>query len=393
MKILFGKTIVFIFMLAAVCAGIFADVRDENVDMYLVLDKSLSMEEEIDNVKSYVIEDLVKNVLIAGDNFYVIAFYGKADRIEAKRIDPSDKAAVITRINAIQADGSWTDIGNALDELRSWIAEQPVSDSGNMKYLLLLTDGIQEAPPDSIYHVNDMSIESVNHEFLKNTREIRKKGWSIHVIGIGRESDAKEIAQSLSGSYETLDVQSKESVSSESEGAGSADSGQPGGTLLSSRQILATAGVTGQMQVSRIKARGGRVSLELESRNADYPMDINVSDIKFETADGEYSILENQVLFTLGPDERKVIEFEVGGGGLNPGTYSGTVSFVFDSQYSFFPAVFDTEIKINNFFENNLLWIILISLLFIGLVLFIIFTIRNSAAKKDRKSIKKVSLM
>ncbi len=390
MKITFIKTIVCIYLLAAVCAGVFADVRDENVDMYLVLDKSLSMVEEIDAVKNYVIDDLVENTLIEGDNFYVIAFYGKTERIEAEKIDTSNKASIISRINTIQADGSWTDIGNALDELRSWLAEQPVSDSGNMKYLLLLTDGIQEAPPGSIYHVNDMNIKSVNHEFLKNTREIKKKGWSIHVIGIGRDSDAREIAQALSGSYETMDL-----GTSASSGAGTAgsDSQAAPGTAVSGRQILATAGVTGAMSVTRIKTGGGTISLELESKNADYPMDINVSDIKFETEDGKYSLLEIQVLFTLGPDETKVVEFPVDKGDLNPGTYSGTVSFVFDSQYSFFPAVFDTEIKINSFFQNNLLWIILISLLFAGLVLFIILIIRNYAAKKNRGPGEKVSLL
>ena len=176
---------------------LFGDERTENIDVFVVLDKSLSMVEEIEAVKSYVNESIVREVLMPGDFLVLIAFYGQAERLIVQQMNnQADRAKFEKEVGAILANGRFTDIGNALDALRSAIDE--FRHEERRGYLLLITDGKQEAPPESRYYSEDGSF---NHAFLENTRTIQKEGWKIHILGIGTASAAKEIAEELSGTY------------------------------------------------------------------------------------------------------------------------------------------------------------------------------------------------
>ncbi len=64
--------------------------------------------------------------------------------------------------------------------------------------MLLITDGKQEAPPGTKYYSADGKF---NHELLKHTKTIQKKGWKIEVLGIGKLNKAADIAEKLSGTY------------------------------------------------------------------------------------------------------------------------------------------------------------------------------------------------
>ena len=60
-----------------VALGLPADDRIEPIDIIIALDKSLSMEEEIDAVVDYVNTRIVDDLLQNGDFFLVIGFYGE----------------------------------------------------------------------------------------------------------------------------------------------------------------------------------------------------------------------------------------------------------------------------------------------------------------------------
>ena len=133
-----------------ILAGTFvnADEREEPVDVIIALDKSLSMVEEIDAVKEYVRTTIIDQLLIPGDFLTVVAFYGKTQiPISAFLKTNKEKDNLSAAISRIEADGRFTDIGNALDVLASELEKQ--SDPDRKKYLLLITDGKQEAPPES----------------------------------------------------------------------------------------------------------------------------------------------------------------------------------------------------------------------------------------------------
>ena len=186
--------LVFFLILAS---PLLADTRTQNIDIMVALDKSLSMENKIGAVKSWVNSYLIDQIVIPGDFIDIVAFYGKAEVIVSQTIKTdADKAAVKKIISGIRGNGRFTDIGNALDVLKAQIATK--ENDGRDKYVLLLTDGIQEAPPTSKYYSPDGKF---NHEFLANTKTIQQKGWKVMILGIGTETAAKDLATALSSSY------------------------------------------------------------------------------------------------------------------------------------------------------------------------------------------------
>ncbi len=224
------------------------DERTENIDVFLVLDKSLSMVEEIGEVQKYVNDAIVNKLLIPGDYLLVINFYGEAlIHIDKTIRNDQDKAVLRGKIGEILADGRFTDIGNALDALKQAV---DTHDSGDRRrYLLLITDGIQEAPPESKYYSPDGSF---NHFFLENTKTIQKKGWKIHILGIGTSSAAREIARELSGEY--TQVTEEPSAEEIEQAAG---------------ELLGRIEVQGTPRISRIKKDGSFI-LTIPLKNEGY---------------------------------------------------------------------------------------------------------------------------
>lgn len=195
------------FLLSAVALLFFvfplaADKRTENIDIVLALDKSLSMADngKIDSVESYVKTWLLGDVVIPGDYLVVVAFYGKADVVVSQSVSgPDDVAKIKEIVSSIRANGHYTDIGNALDTVKDQMTL--LANDGRKKFVLLMTDGHQEAPPTSKYYSPDGTF---NHEFLSNTKTIQELGWKIEVLGIGTETQVKELAEELSGSYASV---------------------------------------------------------------------------------------------------------------------------------------------------------------------------------------------
>jgi hypothetical protein len=81
--------------------------------------------------------------------------------------------------------------------------------------VLLITDGIQEAPPTSKYYSKDGSF---NHEFLANTKTIQKKGWKIQLLGLGPGTAVLDLARALEAVFgELTDNVSAEEVARQTE--------------------------------------------------------------------------------------------------------------------------------------------------------------------------------
>ena len=166
---------------AILSAPVLADTRKDNIDVIIALDKSLSMEHKVVAVKEWVNSFIIDQLLISGDYLVVVAFYGKTDVTISQSVgDDAAKKSLKRKILQIRGNGRFTDIGNVLDVVKSQIATR--ENDGREKYVLLLTDGIQEAPPSSKYYSKDGKF---NHEFLANTKTIQQKGWKVMILGIG----------------------------------------------------------------------------------------------------------------------------------------------------------------------------------------------------------------
>ena len=97
--------------LLLVSISLFSDDRSEPIDIIIALDKSISMKEEIEEVKSYINEFIVEELLIIGDHLYLIVFYGDSDTIISLDITSEEVRKTVSKsIDNIAANGRYTDI-------------------------------------------------------------------------------------------------------------------------------------------------------------------------------------------------------------------------------------------------------------------------------------------
>jgi Mg-chelatase subunit ChlD len=342
----------------------FADEREEPIDVIIALDKSLSMVEEIEAVKEYVNDYLIDELLIEGDFFLVVAFYGQTEIPISMTIrSDEDKERAKAIIAQMLADGRFTDIGNALDVLGRQVEEESRPD--RKKHLLLITDGIQEAPPESKYYSPDGSF---NHEFLENTKVIQKKGWKVHILGVGVGEEARELAEELAGSYTDL---SEQPTAEE--------------LIEKTQDFLASMEISGEVTMAPVDHKGrSRVSLSVESTGYTEEKTIAINGIRMTLPDGmETNILEDPVSFTIAPESTTDLEMPVRlPASVESGDHSGSMRFLFSGEQRFLPVVVQVDYHVKTFFENFWLWMLIGLAVLILLVLLTVLLV--SRLKKVR---------
>ena len=333
------------FLVFIVAASLFADDREENIDVFVVLDKSASMVEEIEAVREYVERSIIDNLLITGDQLVLVTFYGEAEASFMGTID-SEKKFVRDVVRQIEADGRFTDIGNALDMLRETIPLAEIK--GRRKYVLLITDGQQEAPPESKYFSTD---EAFNHEFLQNAKEIRMEGWKIHILGIGSESAAQEVAEELSATY--AEVPEEPTVEELEE---------------STSEFLGIVELIGEARVGPIADDGdGSVRITVASKGFTSAQRIIVDALSIEaTGAGLQISIDTPFAIEVAPESTTEVRIPIL---VEPvpaaGTYTGLLTFSFDGSAAFTPATVPVEIRVKSFVGNNV-WIIPVGVLILG---------------------------
>ena len=341
------KRFIFLFLFFSISSIIIADDRTEPIDVFLVVDKSLSMREEIEAVRNYINKSIVDELLIPGDNLVVIAFYGEAEVLISEEV-PALKEPIKSQIGGIEADGRFTDIGNALDTLKEALAGLETVE--RRKYLLLITDGIQEARPESPYYSQDGSF---NHAFLQNAREIQKEGWKIHVLGIGTATAAKEIAEELSGTFSEVSQTPTEEELAEQ-----------------TRELLGVVEQTAAPSLSSI-GKGGlsKMTIELTSRGYSSGRSITITGIALEHHDGSlHNLLREPFQFSISPDETKRVQIPVIFESVpDPGEYSGKVMFAFRGDTVFSPAVATVGYRVKGLLGNNI-WILPVGAVILALL-------------------------
>ncbi len=360
--LLLPAALIAMFFLAAAAPGR-ADDRKEPIDVILMLDKSLSMDEQnkIQAVREYVNSSIIDQMLIQGDLFILINFYGKTDAPIVRKIESdADRQAIKEVVSGIRADGRYTDIGNALDTLRRTIEELP--GGSRRKYILLLTDGRQEAPPGSKYYSKDGSF---NHEMLANTKVIQKQGWKIHVLGIGTEQEAQKLAVELSATFGNITEPLTGDILAEQ-----------------TRGLLGRVDLHGAPTLADVP-RDGRSKLTLNLVSQGYPQEvpIGIRSIRVSLPDRSWeNILDGgSYAFTMPPEGSRRVEIPVRLAGRLPGgDYRGSLQFTFLEGESFLPSVTEVRFRVQSTLERalggwNLAWAVavLLGLLILVVVLVI----------------------
>jgi Mg-chelatase subunit ChlD len=335
-------------------APVLADTRTDNIDVVIALDKSLSMEQKVVAVKDWVNSFIIDQLLIKGDHLVVIAFYGKADLLISQQIqNDADKTALKKIISQIRGNGRFTDIGNALDVVKAQVALR--ESDGRQKYVLLLTDGIQEAPPSSKYWSKDGKF---NHEFLANTKTIQQKGWKVMILGIGTDTAAKDLARELQGSYN--EITNKLSVDQLTEKTGA---------------LFGAVTVEGPLRIEGVAADGSsRLGMSLKASGLQGDATISVSGIRARIGTRDIAnILAAPATITVKKDATVTaslpLRFPID---LPPGSASAALAFDFSSAQKFSPAEATVSFAVNGWIQNNLLLLIAAVVVLLILAAFIV---------------------
>ena len=371
------KIIIFaliIMLMIIVLSPVYSDVRTENIELYILLDKSKSMVEEISDVTDYINSYFINDFLITGDRLVLLQFYGKTDLVYDQIINDQNIENIRKNIADIPADGRFTDIGNALDQLDRTVSSGV--QRHERQYFILMTDGKQEAPEESPYYSPDGSF---NHEFLKNTKTIQKKGWKILIIGIGKDTVVEELADELLTTYKEVEFADELN------------------NLEDPKELL------GRIISEKLEIHGNIIELILRSEGYVGKREVSIKQILFQQPGGNYELLEESLNFFIEEYETKTVEIEIENEKLVniPSGIPGSLLFQFSGNTPFIPAVFESvefdvaaEGKATNDDEENLEsspknmnksfnWLIIVIVIIAAAAITAFILIRNSVKHRD----------
>ena len=164
-----------IFALILITKIMFAGQRKIPVDIFLMIDKSLSMVEygKFDSVLQWIENEFIDEILIEQDHIFVYSFYENTEELLNLIIKgEEDKKKIIETISLIKPDGKYTDIGKMIDFIREEIKRRKYDH--RYKILILITDLLQDAPWTSPYAGKQEAFES---PYLKYGRTIKHDRW------------------------------------------------------------------------------------------------------------------------------------------------------------------------------------------------------------------------
>jgi Mg-chelatase subunit ChlD len=360
---IYSKIVGMVLLLAALGMILGADEREDPVDIIIALDKSLSMEEEIEAVKEYVNTRIVDQILQEGDFFLVISFFGEAPIAFSDFVrSEGHKEDIKQAISSLEADGRFTDIGNALDKLREEVNRR--TDRERRKSLLLITDGKHEPPGTSKYYSEDGSF---SHDYLQATSETQKEGWKIIVLGVGTES-ARALAEELAADYAQT---------------------EKGATVEEIEELVPDlAGVmeaVGEAEISPVGSSGrARLMLSVETSLYRSPQSLEIQSIGIEAGAVIQRNLLSETYGTELPAEG-IAELEIPlvfTGELSAGTYSGILQFDFGSK-EHFQGQLPVTVTVKSFIQN-FYWIIPVAVVLLaGIAFLAVFAIRAAGGKRS----------
>ena len=169
------RSILFILSFCIISVAAFAGERTIPVDVFLMIDKSKSMNEpgKFDSLHKWVRDTLVTEMLIPEDWITVWEFYEKPHELRTLTIkDENDRNILVKTIDSITPDGAFTDIGSALDSIQTSLNKR--GKNNRYKILLLVTDLEQDAPWTSKYRGKQESFKS---PYLAEARIIKHDNW------------------------------------------------------------------------------------------------------------------------------------------------------------------------------------------------------------------------
>lgn len=197
------KKTIFSLILFMLLTTAYSIERTEPIDLYLIIDKSLSMAEtdSFNNMQDWLCDEFLSKYVAVDDLVTIFVFYGDVDVAYSKQIESKDDLNIlISLIRQQNADGPFTDIGSALDYSKKRMDLTP---SNRMRVTLLCTDLIQEASYSSKYAGTYYDFAS---KYLASDRIIRHENADGNVwyeIAVRTMSD-QSVADLAKNIYNTI---------------------------------------------------------------------------------------------------------------------------------------------------------------------------------------------
>jgi hypothetical protein len=170
-----------------------------DVDLVVVMDTSESMFPHFEDLRSYLLEDLLKEKLHRGDTFHLLSFSGSPELETAVQLaDERAAEKAFGRLALLAPLGRYTDLIAALRFVHQYVRQLP---EGNPKTILLLTDGIHDPPPGS---PNRLPPEGARAAVRAAAEAIRREGWTVQALKVPAELTAADKANGLPSYLEEI---------------------------------------------------------------------------------------------------------------------------------------------------------------------------------------------
>jgi Mg-chelatase subunit ChlD len=186
--------------------------RTGSIDVFIVLDESGSMKPIFPRVTAYLADAIVRDYLVPRDYFAVLGFSDlprvRVSQQLSSAAEKDNLADLLRNLNVVPQ--GYTDMGRALEETLRQL--ERLADPSHEQVILILTDGLNQPPRQSPYYAplrsdSGMALappSAFNERFLQEVKQLAEKGWRIHVVGIGAETDAQKLAEALGAGYTLL---------------------------------------------------------------------------------------------------------------------------------------------------------------------------------------------
>lgn len=186
--------------------------RSGSIDVFIVLDESGSMKPIFPRVTAFLADAIVRDYLEPRDYFAVVGF-SEVPRVRVSQqlssaAEKENLAELLRNLNVVPQ--GHTDMGRALEETLRQI--ERLADPSHEQVILILTDGLNQPPRESPYYAplrGDSGLglappSGFNERFLREVRRMAEKGWRVHVVGIGADTDARKLAEALGAGHTLL---------------------------------------------------------------------------------------------------------------------------------------------------------------------------------------------
>ena len=183
------KRILSFVLLLVLAAGVAAA---SDVDLVVVMDTSESMFPFFEDLRDYLLQDLLKEKLHRGDTFHLLSFSGSPElEIALPIVDERSAERAFNRLALLQPLGRYTDLIAALRFVHQYVRQLP---EGNPKTILMLTDGIHDPPPGS---PNRLSNAEIAAAVRAAGEAMRREGWTVQVLAVPAEPSPADKANGL----------------------------------------------------------------------------------------------------------------------------------------------------------------------------------------------------